>query len=1838
MQPDHKAVLDALYRLEDRSIREHRFDVLSTSAEVASELPATHPRHGDSTWARAVLESLWVQRQVMQVAPPGSQPKLVDATLVEQDSGGQTFSIPVEQNDVRGPDPHPVERVALYASEVETRYRSRVSELARLLSRNHQRFRMLPSTGLLRYERRAQRRPRYLVDVQALRDQTIAAIRSGHLPLALDSGSSEMRPLDPAISRGSLEKAVNAALDALRSLLTERGFAATIAEFQAQSLLATLAGLYGHDKGRRREGHIVTAGVGSGKSYAFQLGALVHAAYRTLQNERGIGILLIYPRVMLAANQFQDLQILVQETGRRLGRSLAPPEFDAGGKLGEPEPGAAPKRGQKYYALQALYQGTTSILISNFDTLANRIAHPEASQGLTASLDLIVLDEVHLMSGLYGAHGRMLLKRLVLMRALYRLRQLDPAAPFSTLMAKAATVPKPYVIAASATIAEPCHHLARVLDTPPDRIGHIQVEAPEDSGWVHHFFLRQRPESSSQTAATNAISCLIHNRRDGLHNEYYQPADSAGLLGLDALDNPILPSKRVKNRDAKQIHKTLGFCDSLDGVHRWADLIADNEHTKSSAMTSSVNPVRSIPYFARFQEPLWRVVLHSGFPQRPPSWHLPVMQHYGALCRSCKQGVSCTVPRIPPGLRQAQVEALEKLWDLENSKNEESYLAQIGVRPDEATVADCFAAVRRVSKQETLSNLTECGFFQAGLCWWWSRDHLGNNRPSPLAGNTPLHGYRKPSRTQDNKYMPVNGVRVRAFTSQQALAVDSESINDIFRDAARKVFTDKNFGDALENCALVIGSPRLEVGVDLSRVRDGVTYRSMRDPSSLQQKVGRVGREVGSDSVLVHVVTDNARDHYYFRNPRIALDPEFLQPVPMHENNRIVARNHFFMALFDFLVLQGRNPAGQQPTQDSDRLMLINDHKDEQPFAGKWARKVQGAYDFLFGPQSEAQAHRADARAYLQALGAEPTDIERAGYQDQQARGAACSEPAGALDVFRHEFGPNFFLTRIDIKGGQMTLADLVSYKRGNPPKERIPGLPRHTEFLRTVPDQEATLNRSYVHNLLVLPLFRRGLPSEKLPGNQPFLWTPNLFDAIGRQYVRVFQEYDNNSQRELAHETISIVLRLLLPGTITYRFRMPPLKVPVSRFGATGLTDRQSFLKEVLLEVTDTAFFQRVDCPPLQPNELPGEFPDKADPIEIYQPRQIGLIGSASEPRPHQDGLLADGDEREFASSTIDSSLPTPPRCFALRWYRVECSTNPLLAIEDRLSTRYQGPGGAPIPAAPQPPILRLFDSIRYDGELAVTEFVWGLDRQFMSRKLNAARLIYRRADEAKPVALGQHFEAPALRFEIDLRSGSPIADFLERVLSATQGPVYQAMVCHALYDFLKEHGRDPRRPDEAPWIEQSRPSVFTVRNLRSIVLFHLLERWHPDASAAPKTPPRITLDDLVGCFTAGDPRYLDVARFRRVCSWLAPIQNPASLADRAETLQQCYANFTEACSAVAQLNLAHLRRSTEELLLNSLALAMHSAALRLSGAESENLSYFYRHRADVASEIFLFDSDDFGNGTVDLLRRNLHVSAIERVLVARTAALGGSPDPLPTNDYADCLEQELQECASSQASHLAFHDLPATAGCFRELDGLRHGERQAAGALFDFIRTQLSIGSYDDLLLLQQVPEFAEHVSRYALHGTRGLVSGTTFPTFQALESAFGCCIDGCVACVVEPEQNLHGVLTARETVSKLLLDALYRDVICSAADPITQATYPGTGPSRTVDWSQLATTVAANLGRTPSGLAHFTVALSSNGNLSDVTVFPALTPGAWSLVMRPNGDPAPVPTERVRPRMPL
>src|SRR5204862_7060186 len=99
--------------------------------------------------------------------------------------------------------------------------------------------------------------------------------------------------------------------------------------------------------------------------------------------------------------------------------------------------------------------------------------------------------------------------------------------------------------------------------------------------------------------------------------------------------------------------------------------------------------------------------------------------HYGNLCRKCKEGQRCSVPRVPAGLNAAGSAELDALWNFVPN-NGNSYLSRLGVS-DEHLGAEWFAPVREAAQSDTISNLDRCPFFQTGLCWWWSLDHIGSN-------------------------------------------------------------------------------------------------------------------------------------------------------------------------------------------------------------------------------------------------------------------------------------------------------------------------------------------------------------------------------------------------------------------------------------------------------------------------------------------------------------------------------------------------------------------------------------------------------------------------------------------------------------------------------------------------------------------------------------------------------------------------------------------------------------------------------------------------------------------------------------------------------------------------------------------------------------------------------------------------------------------------------------------------------------------------------------------------------------------------------------------------------
>jgi hypothetical protein len=117
-----------------------------------------------------------------------------------------------------------------------------------------------------------------------------------------------------------------------------------------------------------------------------------------------------------------------------------------------------------------------------------------------------------------------------------------------------------------------------------------------------------------------------------------------------------------------------------------------------------------------------------------------------------------------------------------------------------------------------------------------------------------------------------------------------------------------------------------------------VARRKLRSPgccglASFQQKVGRIGREDGSDSLVVTFLAQRASDAYFAHHLDRLIDPRHLDPIALKDFNPDALRTHLFTAAVEYLALQG------------DEVLLIGPQKSsiEDP----WDEKVRTARAYL---------------------------------------------------------------------------------------------------------------------------------------------------------------------------------------------------------------------------------------------------------------------------------------------------------------------------------------------------------------------------------------------------------------------------------------------------------------------------------------------------------------------------------------------------------------------------------------------------------------------------------------------------------------------------------------------------------------------------------------------------------------------------------------------------------------------------------------------------------------------------------------------------------------------------
>ena len=1571
--------------------------------------------------------------------------------------------------------------------------RSRVAETARLLFANRQRFGLDAATAHLGYELQPRYRP----------DRTTLAV------------STAVERLEHLADAGEFPRAANTNMLKFALRIVGAGLGHThIAAFQERAWEQILRSLFSNP--RQNDATVITAGVSSGKTFAFLLPLLTLLVYRTLCDEpRCNRALIIYPRTSLVEDQYRALRELLARVNETLSQQ-APgylltdrPALDAGQLLAQSLE-LEPKERSLRNALRELQHRRIEVILTTPESLKNRMLNPKAVWTYLSHVEMVVLDEIHLMEGLSGCHGIYFIRRLRhLMRDLRNNPDFEPAW-----------------VGASATVAQPIEHSAQVLTLPPARLVHV-APAPEELvrfGTFHHIFLHTRVGTPSLSAVTNGMACLTHTRNDGTaHNHYVDPA-----------------APMLQPRPSAEIRKTLAFVDSLSTIGRLQFTTIDNERVYKPHEPAP-------PYYAWFFRPAARFGATDKEVNSIGESKLSEVRNW---CEKCYRG------------QPARIDASAF------SADEYQYLrtkSTMGPKAIERAQPPGFAT-HLAQLSGTVGNLDQCPFHKFRLCWWFSQD-------------------RGERRTIGHRGIALDQNRSQPYTSKSDEGTDlHDDVNDYFLTNSRKLWIPSAAADGIpsqqEVVSTLIASPRIEVGVDFRNVRDGVTHKALRSASSFQQKIGRVGREDDSDSLIVTFLAQRPTDAHFAHQPARLIDAEHLDPIPLKAENPDVLRNHLFAAVLEFI---GSRPPGTI-AHCGHELNIIGTGSNQVP--QPWDDKVRGCIDFL-------QAHRTMVRKSV--LAATQQQPSQAGIADE-----AIDRVLDMLRVFiadltgAYTYGgtvahwmkenqqpaadSNFvqLLTDLDDTAENLRVVSIHCPPELLNPIEKLrdaiaalaptaPDLksaahalnlatvtaiangldPTHAGTLltavgksNTAAQQLGSMNLSaplsqlrWAHAILgaffekIDPIDRRkeqyylhDLLTKLMPFRDlyPFGLLRTHFQHVNERQVRILLE-DSREEEDL--EPLATALYELLPGTWNYRW-ITPRKSPCGAINQLGGTS-EYFTDLARIEGTRGASFVPTD-EPLSAAELPADMPGitPTTKVPILQPQRLRLMWSANQPLARFDNqLIADNDESDKISDPkLNLQCPTLPRAFAATWYRVKRSP------QERPIVGQADPQSATSPLNHSFPALGrvLFEAIAFSADLKTDRYVYAIDRTYGITAIDSPRIHYRH--RGSPVVLGERLEkTDGLIFRL---KPTIVQNLIQRAVDGSADSLRGELTLRALRRFIARHGAC---------------GAFQSEMIRKIVLMA-----HLDSGGTLQSFNAQTVGALVKGITPTSYQSIAAALVNGIYAGADPAEAARGRPRQSDWYDNAWPVFQAVQAAHAQFDDTFVATVAKDILVHTLAVTALDGLSRLIGAADGDLSYFHHAHRD---EFFIFDAVEGGNGCAETIARFLQIPPLRRILSARTRSA------LPDADGFMLMEETLAGCPAQCATRLLVETcqqavpdpshLRFPKGFVADLQArIRHEYDPVTGAraiVDHLLKTEPTIfRSWHDLLWLQILPE------RFA----PALATAQVCLNLESLRSRTHVCVTGCLECVNNGDQSIYGALVSAEHVSRSLLDRVRQQIV--AAEP--------------------------------------------------------------------------------------
>lgn len=837
-----------------------------------------------------IIEKLWRENQLL-VFPPKKHPEYAQSLLDPTDPEYSVFEdffeeyFKIKPETIRSQAISLAERIKRL-SHNGIRLRSRIFEIIRLIPKirytpaiNHdcKRYRKTPfdkiayytpNISSVKYVQERKSLPPRNISIRSLFSELQNTVNDGYVcPL-----TKEKLRIKKEFSSTALLEGVKIIQKALEDpeLLGQEG---ALSEFQKNSIIHIFFNLFLDDsrcsrwcnesKCRLSKRNLtIVADTGAGKTLAFLIAPLIYIVYKHLEDpsfrmsQKPVCIL-IYPRRDLAFDQYINAKRICEVINRV-----------AKGKV-------RLHVGQDY-AGNIEYHG--SIVASNIEAIKRRLADPSKNKYIDPDfLKIVVLDEMHLYSGILGLHIIYFLRRL---GSFLKSKNYKQNHTFEYTY--------PLIIGASATIALPEIHSKKLFSlgyerpSQMDRYRKIWIEnaiAESQRGkraLFHHIFLLPKKFANLLGTLTDLTSAVLHNNLDPNYPELYN----------EVCTKATKLTEQEKRRITKEIGKSLFFVDSISAIYRLAHYISDTEKRNLQVIDADNNQSRNFMCTTLYDKPLKFFPTMNLTSGNNINIYIPNLNQIiegPLLCQFCK--------------RQQNFNEISLVQYLEKGRN--------------------ICAITFYGEKIHVSTILDgCYFFRSGLCWWFA-----------VFPFITMHD----NFIRSNEFTPDAIIPLRRTAQLREIMEEIKELDELFIEFLENP-------PYLKSKRLAIVSPVFEVGVDIANVRDVITFKTIRDLASYRQKTGRGGRELFSDTPVYTLISQRVLDRYIYRNPDIVADPSFLDPIPLKERNLFFLKSHVFMAIFDYLAIWSkeysdifhfRNFTRNSDYKKNNLLKYIENHKKD---------------------------------------------------------------------------------------------------------------------------------------------------------------------------------------------------------------------------------------------------------------------------------------------------------------------------------------------------------------------------------------------------------------------------------------------------------------------------------------------------------------------------------------------------------------------------------------------------------------------------------------------------------------------------------------------------------------------------------------------------------------------------------------------------------------------------------------------------------------------------------------------------------------------------------------------